>query len=100
MTIKIKELSSSDRCLVDVTDTELNEINGGYFGYVSLVTGNVATATAAAQIVGGRFARDPEVLRQQRNIGLTGTTIATGIAIADTSGGVFFPAQTAAKLEG
>ena len=102
MTIKIEELSSSDQYLVNVTDTELNEISGGYFAYVNLVTGNPAKATATAVIVNGRFARDSEVQRRQRDVvGLTGTTIATGIAIADVlGGGVFLPAATAAKLEG
>jgi hypothetical protein len=85
--------------LTELTGQELSEMNGGYAAYVTSLNGPfVGTATYATVL--GRNARDPQVVATQRAYGLSEQTIATGISIADTSGGVFFPAQAAAKLAG
>ena len=96
MTLKIEELQR----LVDVTGAESDAVKGGYAGFVTFRTGNPITGFTVSNIVRGRFARDPQVIAAQRSLKLSENTILTGIAIADTSGGVFFPAQATAKLGG
>ena len=102
MTIKIEELSSSDQYLVNVTDTELNEINGGYAPVLQFATGGNLNKTASALgIVNGKRTSDPSVVRKQRELGISNDAINAGQNIANfAGGGVYTYPVLLAKLAG
>jgi hypothetical protein len=80
MTVKLKNLNSTEQHLVDVTTTELNEINGGALG------------AAAGQTLGrieGKNTKD------SNDLGIAGAQIGGGIGVL--GGGIvggFFSAAT------
>jgi hypothetical protein len=101
MTVETKELMFDDQYLVELTDAELSEINGGYAALVAGSTGDFGLAAQASGIVFGRLAFDQSVIDQQVAIGVPGDLIAQGVVLALTQGGgVYTVPVTAAKLGG
>lgn len=97
MTIKIEALGS----LVDLTDTELDAVKGGYAGIVVRDTGSLDKGGSVIPIVFGKRAEDPSVINQQFALGIPRATIVEGILLAQDRGrGQYTFEVTAAKLEG
>lgn len=97
MTIKIEELHS----LADVTNTELDAVQGGFAAAIVVATRNPILAARASAVVLNKFASDPSVISGLRGIGLSPALIAVGTGLAVTVGrGRYTPAATAASLEG
>jgi hypothetical protein len=100
MTIKIKELISNQQHLVDLTDTESSEINGGYAALLTAQSGAIKAAQAA-RIVSGKSAFDLSLVAKQQAIGITIGQIAAGTGFAITLGrGRYTPLAVAAQLDG
>lgn len=98
MIIEIKELTPSDLCLVDLTNTELNEVKGGYLPLLYASVGLDRGAQVASDIAGYR--RGTYTDETQRSYGVPGITIGTGNILADTLGGGRFNFRAlAAKLQ-
>jgi hypothetical protein len=100
MTVAIKDLMSDDQYLVDVTDAELREMNGGYAARIVRDTFNPALASFTTGLVINQ--RVSENLSQvQRNIGIPPATVQFGVDLANNDGGgVYTVPVTAQKLGG
>jgi hypothetical protein len=99
MKLKIENLSNLH--LIDLTDTELNAVKGGYAEIVRRDTGNSDLADRAADIVQGKSAFDTSVVVRQRQIGIPRATTDKGVLLAFGFGlGTYNDGVTTAKLEG
>ena len=94
MTLKVEELQS----LVDLTDAESSEINGGYTGIIIGDTGNPVLAARAAALVLGK-ANTRSLFNEQLRLGIPRRTVEVGVAFANTAGGRYTLLVTSAKLE-
>ena len=99
MTIEIKELVSNGSTLIDLTDAESSEVNGGYASYVTVRT-NADKGAKAYGIVLNQSAYNPGVAGRQLLAGIPPTVIAAGTVYAISQGGTYTPAVAFAKLEG
>ena len=100
MTIEIKELKFTEGYFVDVTDTELNAVKGGYTANVFADTGDLGKAAQAATIVIGKPVDNSLVITRQMRIGIPAATILKGEDLARNNGGRYSIGVTSAKLEG
>jgi hypothetical protein len=97
MALKIEEL----QYLVDATDTELSQINGGYAVDIVRTTGDFFLASEASGIVQGQRVNNRSILDRQILLGVPRDVISRGIVAAATIGrGVYTLPVTAGKLEG
>jgi hypothetical protein len=94
MTVEIKD----HQYLVDATDAELSEMNGGYAAAVANRTGNLGLAGQVAGIVLNKSAFDQSVVDRQVALGVPADVIGIGVALAIQGGGRYTPPVTFSKL--
>jgi hypothetical protein len=100
MTIKIRELTSNQQHLVDLTNTELSEVKGGFALAVTRVQG-ITLAAQASRIVFGQSSGNPSVISKLQRLGIRPGVIAIGEGLASTvGGGKYTLGVTSAKLDG
>ncbi len=100
MTIEIKELVSNGSILIDLTDAESSQVNGGYTALIIAGTGNVVLAARAAGLVGGKR-NTPSLFQQQVNLGVPRRIVEDGAFLANFAGGGRYTLPvTSSKLEG
>lgn len=101
MAIEIKELVSNGSVLVDLTDAESREINGGHSARVAFRTGDFGLASLAGSIVLYKSARDQSVIGRQLAIGVPRDLVEQARIDAIREGRGVYTAQVAfSKLAG
>jgi hypothetical protein len=100
MIIEIKELMPSEQYLVDLTNTELSEVNGGYLPFVGYEIGAFDAATVSSEII-NEDANDSYTYDVQASYGVSDGTIQRGISIANNvGGGIYTPLALFYNLQG
>ncbi len=100
MIIEIKELIPSESYLVDLTNTELNKVKGGYLPFVGFEIGAFDAATVSSEII-NEDANDPYTSDVQASYGVSSDTIGLGISIANNvGGGIYTPLALFYNLQG
>ena len=98
MTVKIEDLMSDGQYLIDATDAELSELNGGYVADVGATTGDPLLAAEAGILVAGRPV-SAALTVAQLNLGVPTAVVIRGDQNANSNGnGVYTFLVTAASL--
>jgi hypothetical protein len=101
MTVAIKDLMSDAEYLVDVTDAELRQVNGGYAAAIVNQTNNPGLAFQTAALVFNRSVFEPDLITRQVQLGVPSNLVSFGVNLAlAQGGGVYTPFVTGQKLGG
>lgn len=100
MTVETKKWMSDDQYLVDLTDAESSEINGGYVADVGTTTGDLGLAAQAGILVANQPV-SAALNAAQLRLGVPAAVVIRGFQNANRNGNrVYTLPVTAAALHG